>query len=107
MEEALNYAKDKITHRTHFNYIGNVNFCHTHACVVPRESIPDNTPQATIDIAEGYIEDTLLKVLNGLGYAYAKAETNKILFDAFLNNRAGGYSYGLLTIIANNAMFEY
>jgi len=74
---------------------------------IPRESLPDNTPQAAVDIAEGYIKDTLVKVQNGLGYADAKNETNRVLFNAFLKNQTGGYSYGLLTIIANNAMFEY
>ena len=48
-----------------------------HATGIPRESIPDNTPQAAVDIAEGYIKDTLYKVQNGLGYADAKGETNK------------------------------
>lgn len=74
---------------------------------IPKESIPDNTPQAAIDIAEYYINDTLIKVQNGLGYADAKNETNRILFNAFLKNETGGYGYGLLTIIANNAIFEY
>ena len=78
-----------------------------HATSIPRESIPDNTPQAAVDVAESYIKDTLVKVQNGLGYADAKGETNRILFNAFLNNKTSGYSYGLLTIIANNAMFEY
>ena len=77
------------------------------ACYIPRESLPDNTPQVAVDIAEGYIKDTLVKVQNGLGYADAKNETNRVLFNAFLKNQTGGYSYGLLTIIANNAMFEY
>lgn len=78
-----------------------------HATGISRESIPENTPQAAVDVAESYIKDTLAKVQNGLGYADAKAETNRILFNAFLSNKTGGYSYGLLTIIANNAMFEY
>lgn len=78
-----------------------------HANGIPREAIPDNTPQAAVDVAESYIKDTLVKVQNGLGYADAKGETNRILFNAFLKNQTSGYSYGLLTIIANNAMFEY
>lgn len=77
------------------------------AMEIPKESIPDNTPQAAIDIAEHYINVTLIKVRNGLGYADAKNETNRILFNAFLKNETGGYGYGLLTIIANNAIFEY
>ncbi len=71
---------------------------------VPREAIPENTPQSAVDVAESYIGATLSKVQNGMGYADAKGETNRILFKAFLNNQTGGYSYGLLTIIANNAM---
>ncbi len=76
----------------------------TLASGVPREAIPENTPQSAIDVAERYIGDTLSKVQNGMGYADAKAETNRILFNAFLNNQTGGYSYGLLTIITINTM---
>lgn len=79
----------------------------TYAEAIPREAIPYDTPQQAVDIAQGLIGATLNKVENGLGYADAKAETNRILFQAFLNNQTGGYSYGLLTIIANNAIFEY
>ena len=76
-------------------------------CYIPREAIPDDTPQTAVDVAESYIKDTLIKVQNGLGYADAKNETNRILFKAFLNNQTQGYSYGLLTVIANNATFEH
>lgn len=79
----------------------------THAEVIPREAVPYNTPQQAVDIAQGLIGATLDKVETGLGYADAKAESNRIIFNAFLNNQTGGYSYGLLTIIANNAIFEY
>ena len=78
-----------------------------HATVIPREAIPDGAPQTAVDVAESYIKDTLIKVQNGLGYADAKNETNRILFKAFLNNQTQGYSYGLLTVIANNATFEH
>ena len=78
-----------------------------HASGIPREAIPENTPQDAVDITEGYIHNVLDKVQNGMGYADAKAESNRILFKAFINNQTGGYSYGLLTIIANNAIFEY
>ena len=77
------------------------------ALEVPREAIPDNTPQEAVDIAESYVSDTLLKVQNGMGYADAKSEANRILFKAYLSNQTGGYSYGLLKIIAYNAIFEY
>ena len=76
----------------------------TFASGVPREAIPENTPQSAVDVAEHYINATLLKVQNDMGYADAKGETNRLLFYAFLSNQTGVYSYGLLTIIANNAM---
>ena len=78
-----------------------------YAEVIPRESIPENTSQTAVDIAEYFIQDTLAKVQGGLGYADARAETNRILFNAVLNNQTGGYGYGILTIIANNTLFEY
>ena len=78
-----------------------------YAEVIPGESIPENTSQEAVDIAEYFIRDTLAKVQGGLGYADARAETNRILFNAVLNNQTGGYGYGILTIIANNALFEY
>ena len=79
----------------------------TFASDIPREAVPDNTPQEVVDITECYIRDTLTKVQSGMGYADAKGETNRILFKAYLANQTGGYRYGLLKIIANNAIFEY
>lgn len=78
-----------------------------YAEVIPRESLPENTPQAAVDTAEVLIAATLAKVEYGMGYADARAETNRIIFEAFLSNQTNGYSYGLLTIIANNAIYEY
>lgn len=78
-----------------------------YAEVIPRESLPENTPQAAVDTAEVLIGTTLSKVESGMGYADARAETNCIIFEAFLSNQTNGYSYGLLTIIANNAIYEY
>ena len=79
----------------------------TFASDIPREAVPDNTPQIAVDIAKSYISDILTKVQSGMGYADAKGETNRILFKAYLANQTGGYSYGLLKVIANNAIFEY
>lgn len=33
-----------------------------HATGIPREAIPDNTPQAAVDVAESYIKDILADV---------------------------------------------
>lgn len=42
-----------------------------------------------------------------MGYTDARAKSNSILFDAWLNGQTGGYSYGELTDVANNAIRQY
>ena len=54
---------------------------------------------------EGLIGDILTGVQNGLGYADARAKSNRIIFDAFLNGQTNGFSYGELVDIANGAIF--
>ncbi|MBE6688250.1 MAG: hypothetical protein E7588_03105 [Ruminococcaceae bacterium] len=44
---------------------------------------------------------------NGLGYADARAKSNRIFFNAWLNGQTNGYSYGELVDIANNAIWQY
>ena len=44
---------------------------------------------------------------NGLGYADARAKSNRIIFNAFLNGQTNGFSYGELVDIANGAIFHY
>lgn len=44
---------------------------------------------------------------NGLGYADARAKSNRIFFDAWLNGQTCGFSYGELVDIANNAIWQY
>ena len=77
------------------------------AAELPRESAPCNATNEAIVIVESYIGDILTDVQNGLGYADARAKSNRIFFDAFLKGQTNGYSYGELVDIANCAMWQY
>ena len=77
------------------------------AAEVPRESAPCNATNEAIVIVESYIGDILIEVQNGLGYADARAKSNRIFFNAWLNGQTNGYSYGELVDIANNAIWQY
>ena len=77
------------------------------AAEVPRESAPCNAPNEAIIIVESFIGDILIEVQNGLGYADARAKSNRIFFNAWLNGQTNGYSYGELVDIANNAIWQY
>ena len=79
----------------------------TYAVEVPRESAPCNATEEAILTAEGLIGDILTGVQNGLGYADARAKSNRIIFNAFLNGQTNGFSYGELVDIANGAIFHY
>lgn len=75
---------------------------------VPRESAPcnDATNEAIV-IVESFIGDILTEVQNGLGYTDARAKSNRIFFNAWLNGQTNGYSYGELVDIANCAIWQY
>ena len=77
------------------------------AAPVPRESAPCNATEHQITVAENFISGILDEVKNGMGYAEARAKSNRIFFNAWLNGQTSGYSYGELTAIANNAIFQY
>ncbi len=77
------------------------------AAPVPRESAPCNATEHQIIVVERYISGILDEVKNGMGYANAKAKSNRIFFNAWINRQTSGYSYGELTAIANNAIFQY
>ena len=74
----------------------------TYAAEVPRESAPCNATNEAIIVVESFIGDILTDVQNGLGYADARAKSNRIFFDAWLNGQTNGYSYG-----ANAAIWQY
>lgn len=73
---------------------------------VPRESVPCNAANEAIIFVESCIGDILTEVQNGLGYADARAESNRIFFNAWLNGQTNGYSYGELVDIANTAIWQ-
>ena len=77
------------------------------AADVPRESVPCNAANEAIIFVESCIGDILTEVQNGLGYADARAKSNRIFFDAFLKGQTNGYSYGELVDIANAAIWQY
>ena len=77
------------------------------AAEVPRESAPCNATNEAIVIVESLIGDILTEVQNGLGYADARAKSNRIFFNAWLNSQTNGFSYGELVDIANNAIWQY
>ena len=77
------------------------------AAEVPRESAPCNATKEAIIFVESCIGDILTEVQNGLGYADARAKSNRIFFNAWLNGQTNGYSYGELVDIANNAIWQY
>ena len=77
------------------------------AAEVPKESAPCNATNEAIIFVESCIGDILTEVQNGLGYADARAKSNRIFFDAFLKGQTNGYSYGELVDIANAAIWQY
>ena len=77
------------------------------AAEVPRESVPCNAANEAIIFVESCIGDILTEVQNGLGYADARAKSNRIFFEAFLKGQTNGYSYGELVDIANAAIWQY
>ncbi|MBQ7974882.1 MAG: hypothetical protein IJ300_04270 [Clostridia bacterium] len=77
------------------------------AAEVPRESAPCNAANDAIVVVESFIGDILTEVQDGLGYADARAKSNRIFFDAWLNGQTNGYSYGELVDIANAAIWQY
>lgn len=77
------------------------------AAEVPKESAPCNATNEAIVIVESFIGDILTEVQNGMGYADARAKSNRIFFDAFLKGQTNGYSYGELVDIANCAIWQY
>ncbi len=77
------------------------------AAEVPRESAPCNATNEAIIFVESFIGDILTEVQNGMGYADARAKSNRIFFNAWLNGQTNGYSYGELVDIANAAIWQY
>ena len=80
---------------------------YVNAAEVPKESAPCNATNEAIIIVESFIGGILTDVQNGLGYAEARAKSNRIFFNAWLNGHTNGYSYGELVDISNCAIWQY
>jgi len=79
----------------------------TYAAEVPRETAPCNATNEAIVVVESLIGDILTEVQNGMGYVDARAKSNRIFFNAWLNGQTNGCSYGELVDIANAAIWQY
>ncbi len=77
------------------------------AAPIPKESLPCYATTEQVTVTENLISGILDEVKNGLGYADARAKSNVLIFNAWLNGQTGGYAYGELTPIANNAIYQY
>ena len=79
-----------------------------YAADVPRESLPEKVTEDAVILTEELISEVLDEVSKlGLGYADAKSECNRIIFNEVVKGNTNGYGYGILTSIANNAIFQY
>ncbi len=77
------------------------------AAEVPRESLPCNATEEQIIVTERLVGHIFDKVINGMGYSEARAKSNHIIFNAWLNKQTDGFAYGELVNIANNAIWQY
>ncbi len=79
----------------------------TQAAEVPRESLPFNATEEQIIVTERLVGHIFDEVINGMGYSDARAKSNVIIFNAWLNKQTDGYAFGELVNIANNAIWQY
>ncbi len=77
------------------------------AAEVPRESLPCNATEEQIIVTERLVGHIFDEVINGMGYSDARAKSNVIIFNAWLNKQTDGYAFGELVNIANNAIWQY
>lgn len=69
-----------------------------HLCYATEEQI------VVVDRLAGSVFD---KVQNGMGYSDAMAESNYIIFNAWLAGQTDGFAFGELAPIVNDAIFQY
>ena len=77
------------------------------AADIPLESAPKGATVESVAITQSLMGHILDEVQNGMGYAEARARANNIIFNAVINNQTCGYGFGILSAIADNAIFEY
>ena len=74
---------------------------------IPRESAPSGATEEQIILTENLVSVILIEVQKGMGYAEAKAKSSRIIFNAVISNQTDGHGFGILSAIANNAIFQY
>ena len=84
-----------------------MNIVSVQAAEVPRESLPCNATEKQIIVTERLVGHIFDEVINGMGYSDARAKSNVIIFNAWLNKQTDGYAFGELVNIANNAIWQY
>lgn len=70
-------------------------------------SLPSNATEEQLEVTENLVGSIFAEVQNGLGYAEARAKSNNIIFNAWLNKQTNGYSYSKLANIADNLIWIY
>ena len=84
-----------------------MNIASVQAAELPRESLPCNATEKQIIVTERLVGHIFDEVINGMGYSDARAKSNVIIFNAWLNKQTDGYAFGELVNIANNAIWQY
>ncbi len=74
------------------------------AAPIPRETAPESVTEEQIVIVENLMGDILDEVYNGTGYGLASARANTKIRKAVMNGETGGYGYGVLSPISQNAI---
>lgn len=70
-------------------------------------SLPSNATEEQLEVTENLVGGIFAEVQNGLGYAEARAKSNNIILNAWLNKQANGCSYSELVNIADNLIWIY
>ena len=74
------------------------------AAEIPRASAPENATLEQIVIVENLIGDILDEVIAGAGYGMTSSCADTRIREAVMADQAGGYGYGILSAISNNAL---
>lgn len=74
------------------------------AASIPRETAPMSSTEEQIQITENLIDDILDEVYAGAGYGITSARANTRIRKAVIAGQTGGYGYGILSAISQNAL---
>lgn len=77
------------------------------AADIPKESMPMHVPQDCVVIVENLVGGILEEVSAGMGYAEARNKASNLIRSAVIAHKTHGYGFGVLSAVANNAIWEY